>query len=182
MPPFLEILTRTYKRPNLLAANQASLQAQTSADWHQTVLVDDAGRGCAWANARLAEHAPQLVGDWIWVLDDDDLCIQPTLVEELHTLVVLYAPDVVMLRMDHGPLGVLPDDRHWTKRPVVGRIGCSAFVVERHVWQWHAAAWQVGSYEADFAFINSIWDAQPRVYWHDIVASQVQRISKGLPE
>ena len=182
MPPFLEVLTRTFQRPHLLAANQASLQAQTSPDWHQTVLVDDVGIGMDAAQARLAEHAPQLIGEWIWILDDDDICIRPQLVEELHTLVVLYAPDVIMLRMDHGPLGVLPDDKHWGKRPVRGQIGCSAFVVVRQVWQWHASWWRVGGYEADYAFINSVWEEKPRIVWHDVIASRVQRISKGAPE
>ena len=182
MPPFLEVLTRTYKRPTLLAANQASLQAQTSTDWQQTLLIDDVGKGMDAAQARLAEYAPRLVGDWIWILDDDDVCIRPQLVEEINTLVVLYAPDVIMLRMDHGPLGVLPDNAHWEKRPVRGQIGCSAFVVARPVWQQHAVVWQVGGYEADYAFISAIWEAKPRIVWHDIVASRVQRISYGAPE
>ena len=37
----IEVLTRCYKRPHMLAANQASLDAQTDDDWQQTLLVDD---------------------------------------------------------------------------------------------------------------------------------------------
>lgn len=49
---FLTVITRTYKRPGLLARNQASLAAQTDPDFEQILLVDDAGRGVAWANAQ----------------------------------------------------------------------------------------------------------------------------------
>jgi hypothetical protein len=182
MPPFLEVLTRCYKRPVMLAANQAGLQAQSSADWQQTLLVDDVGRGVAWANGRLAEYAPDLVGDYIWVLDDDDECIVPTLVNDLYVTATLYAPDVIMLRMDHKERGVLPDSKHWGKPPVRAHIGASAFVISRYIWMTHARAWASGTYDADFEFINAVWQSKPRVYWHDVVASRVQRISRGAPE
>lgn len=180
--PFLEILTRHYtKRPNMLAANQASLATQTDADWVQTLLVDDVGRGVAWANANLGTVASRLVGDYIWILDDDDLCTCPTLVEELKQIVVLVAPDVIFLRMDHGPLGVLPSDQDWRKAPRWGGIGMSAFVVRRAIWQQHAHAWRE-VYEADYRFIDDVWQGQHHVYWHDIVASRITRRSVGRPE
>lgn len=179
--PFLEILTRTYKRPTMLAANQASLAAQTSGDWQQTLLVDEVGRGCAWANAQLGQYAPQLVGDFIWILDDDDVCIDESLVEQLSLIVQVAAPDLIMMRMDHGPLGVLPDGAHWRKRPVRGRIGVSACVIRRELFQRCAWAWG-DAYDGDFDFIDAVWDAKPIVFWYDCIASKVQRISRGAPE
>ena len=71
----------------MLAANQESLRRQTSEAWIQTVLVDDLGRGVEWANQRLGAYAPMLAGDYVWVLDDDDLCTRPTLVEEIAEIV-----------------------------------------------------------------------------------------------
>ena len=42
---FLEVITRTFgKRPTWLAENQASLAAQSCADWTQTLVIDDQGR------------------------------------------------------------------------------------------------------------------------------------------
>jgi hypothetical protein len=73
---FLEVLTRCYRRPGLLAANQASLRAQTCADWTQTLLVDEEGRGIAWSYVNMAGYAPHLVGEYVWILDDDDLCVR----------------------------------------------------------------------------------------------------------
>jgi hypothetical protein len=87
-----------------------------------------------------------------------------------------------MLRMDHGPLGVLPDNRHWGQPPRYGFIGVSAFVVKREVWQRHAPAFGGAQYWSDFDFISSVWRTGPAVYWHDVVGSIVQRISNGEPE
>lgn len=182
--PFLEVLTRHYKRPSMLGVNRASLQAQDCDDWVQTILVDDVGRGVAWANGNLANYAPEIVGEYVWILDDDDECIRPTLVSELKSLAGEWTPDVIMIRMDHGVgMGVLPDTKHWGKRPECGYIGVSAFVVRREVWQRHAAALASGRYEADYDFITSIFDEEGLLkIWHDVVASRVQRISRGAAE
>lgn len=180
---FLEVLTRCFRRPGLLAANQASLAAQTCADWTQTLLVDEEGRGIAWSYANMAAYGPRLAGEYVWILDDDDLCVRATLTAELRELAERLDPDVIMLRMDHGALGVLPDDARWGQRPQCGRIGVSAFVVRRATWQECAGAMVSGAgYTADYALIEAIWDSTPRVVWHDVVASRVQRISRGEPE
>lgn len=179
--PFLEVLTRCYKRPVMLAANRASLDGQTDGDWMQTLLIDTIGRGIGWSYDNLAAQAGDLEGVYIWVLDDDDMCTRSTLVAELKQIVAQHDPDVIMLRMDHGPLGVLPS-RSWGGAPEQGDIGCSAYVVRREVWQRHAQAMTPGHYAGDFDFIRSVFLAGPRVYWHDVTASAVQRISHGAPE
>lgn len=168
-------------RPNMLAKNQASIEAQSCTDWQQTLIHDEAGRGVGWAQANLSLVAPRLIGDYIWILDDDDECIRPSLVEELKAIAES-KPDVIMLKMDHGPLGVLPDGGYWNRRPSYGHIGASGYVVKREVWQRHANIWLNGLYYTDFQFIDDIFNANPAVYWHDVIASRVQRISEGVPE
>lgn len=179
---FLEVLTRCYKRPTLLARNVASLQAQTCADWQQTFLVDDVGRGIGWASENLAAYGPQLVGEYIWCLDDDDLCIRPTLVEELRRICAEHRPDVVLLRMDHGPRGVLPPDRLWGHAPQPANIGMSAFVARRELWQAWAHVMVPGKYESDYELVSALFEHADRVYWHDVIASRVQQIGLGRPE
>lgn len=182
MPPFLEILTRTFNaRPRMFAAHKISLAMQTDQDFTHTVLVDSDRRGLVWATENMAAYAPRLVGEYIFVLDDDDELIRPTFVADLKELAVLYAPDVIMMRMDHGAGCILPSAR-WGKSPRVGEIGVSAFVVRRDVWQAHAGAWLPGCYTSDFQFINSIWQARPQIYWWDVTASRVQVQSFGQPE
>ena len=180
--PFLEVITRTFGgRPTMLAANQASLQAQTDGDWVQTLLMDRERRGIAWATENLGRYAPRLVGDYVWLLDDDDLCILPTFVAGLREIAVLNAPDVVFVRMDHGGGRILPSAR-WGKSPRLSEIGVSAFVVRRAVWQAHAGAWTPGEYISDFKFIHSIWQSRPITYWWDVVASRCIRQSEGKAE
>ena len=180
--PFLEVITRTFGgRPTMLAANQASLQAQTDGDWVQTLLMDEERRGIAWSSENMGAYAPRLVGDYVWLLDDDDLCILPTFVAGLKQIAILNAPDVIFVRMDHGAGRILPSAR-WGKAPRLSEIGVSAFVVRRAVWQTHAGAWTPGKYTSDFEFINSVWQSRPITYWWDVVASRCIRQSEGRAE
>ena len=165
----------------MLAANQASLQAQTDGDWVQTLLTDDERRGIEWSTEQMARYAPRLVGDYVHVLDDDDYLILPTFVAGLKEIAVLNAPDVIFVRMDHGGGRILPSAR-WGKSPRLSEIGVSAFVVRRAVWQAHAGAMIPGKYTSDFDFINSIWQSRPVTYWWGVVASKCQRQSMGKAE
>lgn len=177
---FLEVITRTFKRPGMLMANMASLPLHTPDELVQRLLVDPVGRGVGWANARLADVNPR--ADWVWILDDDDECIRPSLLAELQEIAAADKPELIMMRMDHGPRGVLPDKLTWGLRPTHGRIGCSAFVTRADVWMRHRHVWAGGRYYSDYEFIAAAWDACQSVYWHDVVASRVQRISLGMPE
>lgn len=181
--PLLEVITRTYRRPKALMRNQASMAAQTSDDWCQTLLTDWVGRGIGASHVALADHAPHLVGDYIWVLDDDDECILPTFVAELARW-VRSDPDVVMVCMDHGPeLGVLPDPVAWGHPPIEGRIGISAYVVRRAIWQDHADAWRSARYQSDFDFISAVFADRPKICWWGVVASRTQAgRNLGRPE
>ena len=134
------------------------------------------------ANSSLSDYSDKLTGAYVWILDDDDLLIYPELVDDLKRIVEEHNPQVIFVKMNHGPLGILPDDNHWQTPPQEGYIGVSAYVVERQLWQAHASAFASGRYQSDFDFINSVWRAGPKVYWHDVVASRVQRISNGAPE
>lgn len=181
--PFLEVLTRTFgARPRLLQNNVASLQAQTCPDWLQTILVDEECRGVSWAQENMANYAHNLQGEYIWILDDDDRAIYPELVAELKTIAAEHNPDVMMVRMNHKERGILPDAAHWGRPPEHGFIGCSAYIVRRELWQAHAAAFIPGTYYSDFTFIKAIFESDPIVYWHYIVASEVQMIGLGKPE
>jgi len=180
---FLEVITRCYQRRRMLAYNQESLQSQTCDDWTQTLLVDEIGRGIGWSYQQMALYADDLEGDYIWILDDDDVASRMTLVRELKDIAAVNNPDVIMIKMNHLTRGILPDDLVWKKKPVIAHIGVSAFVVRREVWQRHAGAFLSASYSADFDFISSIFKEEGiDIFWHDVIASQVQKISMGLPE
>lgn len=185
--PFLEVLTRCYKRPVMLTCNRRSLTGQTSSDWAQTLLVDEVGQGIAESYRRMGKYAPNLIGRYVWILDDDDECARFTLLAELKRIWEDHDPDVIMVRMEHGVNGqsnILPDASHWQRTDLQrGDLGVSAFIVRRELWQKHAPVMvDQAAYAADFDFISAILADQPRVYWHDVVASRVQRVSLGIPE
>lgn len=178
----LEVVTRAYRRPQMLADNVASVQALGEGVLH-TILHDEVGIGVAAANARLAEVAP--VGEYVWVLDDDDLCIHAGLADDIHYLAWLHdAPPAFVVRMDHGvPLGVLPSMDDWGRLPRESGIGASAIITRRDVWMAHRQRWATGRYAADYDFIAGVWaEWGPEIVWHDVIASRCQRISRGAPE
>jgi glycosyltransferase involved in cell wall biosynthesis len=179
---FIEVVTRCYKRPAMLAANTASLQAQTCADWSQTLLVDNVGMGMAAAQAQLAEFAP--TGDYVLILDDDDMLTDPRVLLGLQfTAQAAGNPPAIIMRVDHGPLGILPADVNWKMRPQGAGIGAPAIVTRRDVWMQHRAAFASARYESDFDFINSVWlEHGPHIAWFDKVGARVQRISRGEAE
>lgn len=171
---FLEVITRTFgKRPRMLLRNVLSMREQTDADWQQTLLHDTERRGVAWAVGNLA--TVEAVGDYVWILDDDDECAYPEFVADLKYAVTIYGhPDVVMVKMDHGePLGVLPATGHWGNAPQEGCIGTSAFVVRRDVWNMYRPEWRA-QYNGDFHFIRHLWDVDCIFAWLDVVASRTQ--------
>lgn len=156
----------------MFAACCESLTTQTSDDWTHTVLHDDEGRGVPWANRNLADYADKLVGQYVWILDDDDVCTYDYLVEQLRDFT---RRDVIMLRGDYGPRHpVLPEFELWGKPPLCAHIGMSCFIVRREVFQAHANAFRVDRM-ADCRFIQSVFDSRRwAVGWWNVVAMKTQ--------
>ena len=75
------------------------------------------GRGVGWSYENLAAYADQLQGEYIWILDDDDMCTRRTLVYELEQIAQSDNPDVIMVRMNHQERGILPDAQGWRSTP-----------------------------------------------------------------
>jgi hypothetical protein len=169
-------------RKVMMEKNTFSLLELESGDWIQTMLYDEDVCGIGAAQVRLADQAEKLRGDYIWILDDDDRCIRPSLLNELKMIVAKDDPDVIIVKMDHGPRGVLPTDEVWGERPSLGQIGSSGYIIRRSLWQEHADAFRTARYTSDFDFIDSIWVTLPVVYWHDVIASEVQMIGLGQRE
>ena len=166
----------------MLARNQKSLRSLTDPDYEQILLIDEEGIGVEAANARLADV--EIEGAYAWVLDDDDLCIEPTLIDRLKATIASAAepPAAIVLRMDHGVLGVLPPIATWKQTPREGHIGSSAIVTRRDIWYQYRDRWRSGRYAADYDFVSAILRNEPDVIWIDVIGSAVQRISRGAAE
>ena len=176
--PFLTVVTRCYRRPLLLRANKQSLAMQTDQDYEQLFVVDEVGLGVGHANRALATVSP--AGDYVLVLDDDDMLTDIGAIEALKEATV-DAPDLVIFKCDHAGLGILPDPVIWGRRPLRGHIGSCSFISRRDVWKNHIHRFGVDEC-GDYAYLYSVWTSMPRVVWLDRQLTAVQRISKGQPE
>lgn len=177
---FLSVVTRCYKRPNMLGTSLNSLQMQTDQDYEQISIVDNVGRGVPWANRALQAAGP--TGDYVLILDDDDMLTEATAIEELRQATER-EPDLVIFKCDHGPLGVLPDDVAWKRRPLKGHIGSCSFISKRQTWRNHIHSFAVDE-GGDYAYLKAVYFDWPRpeVVWLDRQLTAVQRISKGAAE
>ena len=179
---FLQVITRTFgQRPEMLKRNRASLDALTSKDWEQTIVEDTEGRGVSWANQNL-QHV-LATGDYVWVLDDDDVCALPELVEELREAVNKHLPPVVVMWAYHEKWGMLPDIEHWGKAPTLGKCGFSNFFIRSDVWNRERAMFaNFACYEADYEFANHLWKQGYQFEWHDALAAWYPQQSNGAVE
>ncbi len=160
-PPFLTIVTRCCKRPVALVRAIESVQMQTDKDVEQVFIVDEGGKGLVWANRQLHEQRGRVSGEYVFVLDDDDMLATPGFVARLKDCVAQWdTPDVILLRhRQRAPKKVLlPPPHVWSldwemgERPErwAGSVYC--FAVKRELWLanvWHfshgqGVDWQTG--------------------------------------
>jgi glycosyltransferase involved in cell wall biosynthesis len=174
---FLSVVTRCYKRPDMLARNVASLEEQAEPDYEQLFIVDDIGRGVGWANQALSTAEP--AGDYVMVLDDDDMLTDYRAIELLK-LATVDEPPLVIFKADHARLGILPWPTVWGKRPIRGGIGSCDFISRRDVWEKHINAFGTLAC-GDYRYLQSVWQDKPDVVWLDEQLAGVQRISRGAP-
>ena len=176
---FLSIVTRCYKRPEGLARNTASLARQTDRDFEQIFIIDEVGVGIPAANRSLANAEP--VGDYVLVLDDDDIISEPKAIEYLKEATA-DNPEIVIFKGDLEVLGILPSVAVWGKRPLKGQIAGCNFITRRDVWEKHVASY--GADEAgDYEYIKALWWDKPAVVWLDRLLTATPNGRKwGAPE
>jgi len=183
MPPFLTLFTRHMaSRPQLYANLLASIAAQTDQDFEHVVTVDETGQGFAWANAQFVEHMADCHGDYMQQLDDDDVFATPEAVALLHAAALATDPDIIVFRVHHCQLGILPDASVWGKQFIYSHIGSGDMIVKRAIWNRHLSAYQSGVYESDWHFMRELGAHGYRVQWLDKLLIRCQRISHGKGE
>ena len=179
--PFFSFVTRCYKRPAQLLRCLESIQQQTDPDYENVIIVDPVGVGVAAANGFFFQHRRRVHGQYIYLIDDDDVVVEPTLVATVKEIAAEHDwPDMIMFRVQHAN-GILPDARVWGKKPIGGAIGGSAYVVRADVWQRHIIRFgERGIYAGDFDFIQTLFERGYRAFWCDaiIAAAPVQHQGK----
>ena len=160
----------------MLAANIVRLLVQTSQDYQHLLICDDVCAGVEAANGAMATRDwADVQGDYVMVLDDDDVLNDTDIIELLQNAIKQYRVDLLGVRMDHGPLGVLPPDDLWPGEPVRGRVGCSAVVPCRALFVEAVKAYKP-QHDGDFDYVDACYSLAESVTWLDLVASKVTQI------
>ena len=184
--PFLSIVTRTYQRPEALKQCKRSVAMQADQDLEHLILRDTVGVGVVEAYRLLLNVQPR--GEYVMILDDDDLLTSPWFVSDLKAASRAYDPDVIVFKMQSEELGVLPDAFVWQQKPIHGRIGGSNVAVKLHVWDnciWSIATDGEGGdpvYHSDLVYLKEVWAYTNRIHWMDKIQVVVSRVSRGAME
>ena len=145
-------------------------------DFDQIFLEDEVGHDIHWANQQFAAYKHLVQGDWVLMLDDDDLLLDPKLIVYLadHE-----EDDVVIFKMKYGGMEKPPFIPGEIK---YGEVCTSSFVVRNHVYQDHIHLF--GAPRAgDFSFISGLLKLKRyKVGWIDRVITGIQTIGDGRPE
>ena len=180
--PFISIVTRhLYTRPNMFKNCCDSVAMQKDQDFEHVVITDNEGIGSAKANGLFNKNKDQVKGEYVFMLDDDDVLISDEFIGDMKQLVKLHNPEIIFVRMLIND-ELYPTEMDWKKpRLYQNHIGTSNIVVRNDLWQKYIHCFieaQVG----DFVFINEIYKTNPRVCWQDKIYSKTVKVSKGASE
>lgn len=179
---FLEVITRCYKRPKTLELNKQSLLKQSDQDYKQTFLIDDIGIGVPKANRGLHLVAPKLTGDYIYILDDDDVIDYPYFIEDLKIGCSILNPALIIVKFYCINYGILPPNDMWYKKPELSKISMSSFVTRKDIYQKYSDYFHEAT-AADYNFVTNVYDFEKEnVFWWNKVIGKTLRKSFGEKE
>lgn len=178
----LSIVTRTFNgRPRGMRRLRESLARQTSQDFEHVLLVDDQRRGVEWTHANLWRVLPDIHGQYVMLLDDDDYLIDDDFVKLLAGK-VSDDPEVVIVKMDMSNGLILPSLHDWLEKPRFTRIAISCHISRADVFAEHVRDFKPYYHGGDYEYIEKVWDCGHRFKWWDRVVSKVGVVSHGQAE
>jgi len=184
--PFITIVTRCYKRPNALRNNIVSVKTQTDADYEQVFIIDKKGKGLAAADMSLNLFKEMNCGDYIMVLDDDDMIVDKQFIQKLKHIKKEKNPDVIIWKgMFNSETHILPPtDKFWGIRPMKCAIGSFNYCVSYKLYTKYIHTCRTGI-TGDYDFINNVLYGtdHPKVEWvNEIFVACQNGASKGKLE
>lgn len=178
----LSIITRTFNgRPAGMRRLVKSLAAQTSQDFEHVLLVDEKRRGVEWANDNIWRALPDVHGDYVMLVDDDDFLVDVDFVRLLRDQVA-DRPDVLIVKMDMGNGWHLPPDPDWGQKPKYSRIAMSSHITRRDVFAEHVRDFKPHYDGGDYDYISAVWDCGHQFKWWNRIISRVGEVSHGKSE
>jgi len=179
--PFLSIVTRNYyKRTEMFKNCGASVSMQKDQDFDHIIIKDMVGVGSTKANCLFYSNKDRVRGEYVFMLDDDDLFTSDEFVGDMKKIVEECSPGLIFVRMLINE-ELYPTSVVWKKEKLhQNHVGTSNVVVRNDLWQKHIERFS-DSQIGDFLFINSVFMEKPKIYWQDKLYSKTTRVSKGQP-
>ncbi|QDT95560.1 glycosyltransferase family 2 protein [Gimesia aquarii] len=174
--PTLSIVTRCHvDRPQGFENLRQSIEEQTSIGIQHVLLHSPGQIGISGANRLLAtdEAVSRIKGDYVQVIDDDDVLSSPDYLDQLQTFIVSQGfPDWILVR---GKINEREYPTPWGPKwkPVLGTVACFCIITSRRLWQEHHQAWGVDKC-GDWNYAKALWDAGNRPVWFDFDGCETQ--------
>ncbi len=178
--PFVTFYTPTYARPGLLYNCERSVRAQTDQDLQHLVIEDTVGIGIDGMYRQVQEHAGRVRGNYVYMLQDDDVLSDAEVVADFKAFVGRRWPEVVICQILIGKRA-LPPETAWGVAPRLGKIDLGCYFVRADVWKRHARDFGP-RYEGDYDFIAALWREGYRFDWWERIVAVKQAIGSGRPE
>ncbi len=169
--PLISVVTRTWKRPALLALNIESSQRQIVKNHEHCVLRDSKGKGMSIAEAALSAFASEYRGRYIMHLDDDDRFVSDCFTGDMERLIEEnQQPAMIIFRVSilHDSVFIKSMPSVWLKMPMHGTICTNNVLVRRDVYQ-HAIDVIAQHHGGDYEFILKaiLFSKNQRIVWHN---------------
>lgn len=180
-PPFLTLITPTFRRPAALAACLESVGKQTAReDLDHLVFPDHAGYGLVGGlYGRLPWYAGAVRGDYVSLLCDDDTLASESVVASVRDFALAnHEPEVIITRVVKGSTALPSCDPHG--EPVCGAVDLASYIVRGDIWQKHIRDYGL-RYEGDYDHAMALYTAGYRHAFCDVLWA-IGGQSHGRPE
>lgn len=167
MRPFLTVVTRTMpgreKQLNLLERSLCKLPDKYGSIEH-VIIHDNERRGLYSANCSFYENREKVSGEWVVLIDDDDILLDADLTKELQardSFGVVMAKVVIRGR-------VVPTTVSWMREPVRSNVSGSGIIMRNEIFMRHIEAFRRPR-AADYYFIKEVFSFNYPTSWYDNV-------------
>jgi glycosyltransferase involved in cell wall biosynthesis len=161
----------------------ASVEMQKDRDFEHIVLKDNVGIGVAKANQLFFQNKDRVNGDYVFMLDDDDIFITDDFVSDMKYIAMnTNYPGIIFIRMQINE-DIVPTEKIWnTNRLLKCHIGTSCFIMRSDLWKENIQHFASIPTTGDFHFINTVFSKNPKVFWQNKLYSKTLRVSRGQAE
>ncbi len=167
---FLTILTRVHPKRREMTFATNSVLDQTDQDLQHLLIYDptENGIGFPGANALLA-NVVGIEGQYVMVLDDDDVLTNANFVATMKRAAGKHSPDAIFIRADYGGRVLPPDDEFNQRLVVRGKIGSSCVLASRQLYEACSHKWRTPTYAADYFYLDEVAKRSIKPLWLNVV-------------